>query len=156
MWPTLHFWRPPDPIILQTSNKKESEKTSQNIIKISVKIGLLLRGDKFSKEERELMVKIQKTLHTVAMTMVSFFEVDHTYDKNFLVTNLTELETLLKKLITKHLTEKSVSRVEQIFGVVKTPDFLDNIYLPKKNQAMRDQMTLLVADIHKCLTSGVL
>ena len=102
------------------------------------------------------MVKIQKTLHTVAMTMVSFFEVDHTYDKNFLVTNLTELETLLKKLITKHLTEKSVSRVEQIFGVVKTPDFLDNIYVPKKNQAMRDQMTLLVADIHKCLTSGVL
>ena len=156
MWPTLHFWRPPDPIILQTSNKKESEKTTQNIIKISVKIGLLLRGDKFSQEERELMVKIQKTLHTVAMTMVSFFEVDHTYDKNFLVTNLTELETLLKKLITKHLTEKSVSRVEQIFGVVKTPDFLDNIYLPKKNQAMRDQMTLLVADIHKCLTSGVL
>ena len=156
MWPTLHFWRPPDPIILQTSNKKESEKTTQNIIKISVKIGLLLRGDKFSKEERELMVKIQKTLHTVAMTMVSFFEVDHTYDKNFLVTNLTELETLLKKLITKHLTEKSVSRVEQIFGVVKTPDFLDNIYVPKKNQAMRDQMTLLVADIHKCLTSGVL
>ena len=141
---------------MQTSNKKESEKTTQNIIKISVKIGLLLRGDKFSKEERELMVKIQKTLHTVAMTMVSFFEVDHTYDKNFLVTNLTELETLLKKLITKHLTEKSVSRVEQIFGVVKTPDFLDNIYVPKKNQAMRDQMTLLVADIHKCLTSGVL
>ena len=156
MWPTLHFWRPHDPIILQTSNKKESEKTTQNIIKISVKIGLLLRGDKFSQEERELMVKIQKTLHTVAMTMVSFFEVDHTYDKNFLVTNLTELETLLKKLITKHLTEKSVSRVEQIFGVVKTPDFLDNIYVPKKNQAMRDQMTLLVADIHKCLTSGVL
>ena len=152
----MHFWRPPDPIILQTSNKKESEKTTQNIIKISVKIGLLLRGDKFSKEEREVMVKIQKTLHTVAMTMVSFFEVDHTYDKNFLVTNLTELETLLKKLITKHLTEKSVSRVEQIFGVVKTPDFLDNIYVPKKNQAMRDQMTLLVADIHKCLTSGVL
>ena len=152
----MHFWRPHDPIILQTSNKKESEKTTQNIIKISVKIGLLLRGDKFSKEERELMVKIQKTLHTVAMTMVSFFEVDHTYDKNFLVTNLTELETLLKKLITKHLTEKSVSRVEQIFGVVKTPDFLDNIYVPKKNQAMRDQMTLLVADIHKCLTSGVL
>ena len=152
----MHFWRPHDPIILQTSNKKESEKTTQNIIKISVKIGLLLRGEKFSLEEREVMVKIQKSLHTVAMTMVSFFEVDHTYDKNFLVTNLTELETLLKSLITKHLTEKSVSRVEQIFGVVKTPDFLDNIYVPKKNPAMRDQMTLLVADMHKCLHSGVL
>ena len=156
MWPTLHFWRPPDPIILQTSNKKESEKTTQNIIKISVKIGLLLRGDKFSQEEREVMIKIQKTLHTVAMTMVSFFEVDHTYDKNFLVTNLTELETLLKKLITKHLTEKSVSRVEQIFGVVKTPDFLDNIYVPKKNKEMRDIMKKVVKDLNNCIEAGVL
>jgi len=143
-------------LLVFTSNKKESEKTTQNIIKISIKIGLLLRGDKFSPEEREVLVKSQKILHTVAMTLVSFFEVDHTYDRNFLVTNLTELESLLKSLITKHLTENSVSRVEQIFGVMKTPDFLDNIYVPKKNKEMRDQMTLLVGDIHKCLQSGVL
>ena len=141
---------------MQTSNKKESEKTTQNIIKISVKIGLLLRGDKFSPEEREVMVNIQKSLHTVAMTLVSFFEVDHTYDKNFLVTNLTELETLLKNLITKHLTEKSVSRVEQIFGVVKTPDFLDNIYVPKKNKEMRDIMKKVVKDLNNCIEAGVL
>ena len=152
----MHFWRPHDPIILQTSNKKESEKTTQNIIKISVKIGLLLRGDKFNPEEREVMVNIQKSLHTVAMTLVSFFEVDHTYDKNFLVTNLTELETLLKNLITKHLTEKSVSRVEQIFGVVKTPDFLDNIYVPKKNKEMRDIMKKVVKDLNNCIEAGVL
>ena len=152
----MHFWRPHDPIILQTSNKKESEKTTQNIIKISVKIGLLLRGDKFNPEEREVMVKIQKSLHTVAMTLVSFFEVDHTYDKNCLVTNLTELETLLKNLITKHLTEKSVSRVEQIFGVVKTPDFLDNIYVPKKNKEMRDIMKKVVKDLNNCIEAGVL
>ena len=142
--------------ILQTSNKKESERTTQNIIKISVKIGLLLRGDKFSVEERGTMVKIQRSLHTIAMTLVSFFEVEHTYDKTFLVTYLAELESLLKSLITKHLTEKSVSRVEQIFGVVKTPDFLDNIYVPKKNQEMREQMTLVVTDLNKCLASGVL
>ena len=65
---------------MQTSNKKESERTTQNIIKISVKIGLLLRGDKFSVEERRTMVKIQRSLHTIAMTLVSFFEVEHTYD----------------------------------------------------------------------------
>ena len=117
---------------------------------------MLLRGEKFSTEEKDNLMKIQKNLRTIAMTLISFFEVDHTYDRNFVIKYLTELETLLKKLITKHLTDKSVSRVEQIFGVVKTPDFLDNIYVPKKNQAMRDQMTLLVADIHKCLTSGVL
>ena len=141
---------------MQTSNKKESEKTTQNIIKISVKIGLLLRGDKFSPEEREILLKIRKVLHTVSMTLVSFFEVEHTYDRNFLVTNLTELESLLKSLITKHLTDKSVSRVEQIFGVVKTPDFLDNIYVPKKNKEMRDIMTKVVKDLNNCIEAGVL
>ena len=83
-------------------------------------------------------------------------EVEHTYDRNFLVTNLTELESLLKSLITKHLTNKSVSRVEQIFGVVKTPDFLDNIYVPKKNKEMRDIMTKVVKDLNNCIEAGVL
>ena len=140
----------------QTKNKKESEKTTRNMIKISIKLGLLLRGEKFSAEEKENLMKIQKNLRTIAMTLISFFEVDHTYDRAFVIKYLSELESLLKSLITKHLTEKSVSRVEQIFGVMKTPDFLDNIYVPKKNKEMRDQMTLLVGDIHKCLQSGVL
>ena len=117
---------------------------------------MLLRGEKFSTEEKDNLMKIQKNLRTIAMTLISFFEVDHTYDRAFVIKYLSELESLLKSLITKHLTEKSVSRVEQIFGVVKTPDFLDNIYVPKKNKEMRDQMTLLVGDIHKCLQSGVL
>ena len=126
------------------------------MIKISIKLGLLLRGEKFSAEEKENLMKIQKNLRTIAMTLISFFEVDHTYDRNFVIKYLAELESLLKSLITKHLTEKSVSRVEQIFGVVKTPDFLDNIYVPKKNQEMREQMSLVVADLNKCLASGVL
>ena len=140
----------------QTKNKKESEKTTRNIIKISIKLGLLLRGEKFSSEEKDNLMKIQKNLRTIAMTLISFFEVDHTYDRAFVIKYLTELESLLKSLITKHLTDKSVSRVEQIFGVVKTPDFLDNIYVPKKNKEVPHQMTLLVADIHKCLQTGVL
>ena len=37
----------------QTKNKKDSEKTTRNIIKISIKLGMLLRGDKFTTEEKE-------------------------------------------------------------------------------------------------------
>ena len=117
---------------------------------------MLLRGEKFSSEEKDNLMKIQKNLRTIAMTLISFFEVDHTYDRNFVIKYLTELETLLKNLITKHLTEKSVSRVEQIFGVVKTPDFLDNIYVPKKNKEMRDIMKKVVKDLNNCIEAGVL
>ena len=145
-----------DPIILQTDNKKESEKTTQNIIKITIKLGVLLRGGKFSSEEKESLLKIQRNLNTICKTLISFFEVDHTYERSFVIKYLTDLETLLKTLISKHLTEKSVSRVEQIFGVVKTPEFLDSIYVPQKNDAMREIMAVVVKDLNNCLESDIL
>ena len=117
---------------------------------------MLLRGEKFSDEEKQSLLQIQKKLRTVAMTLISFYEVDHTYDRAFVIKYLTELETLLKKVIINHLTDKSVARVEQIFGVVKTPDFLDNVYVPKKNKEMRDIMGKVVIDLNKCIEAEVL
>ena len=117
---------------------------------------MLLRGEKLTSEEKQNLVKIQKNLRTVAMTLISFYEVDHTYDRTFVIKYLTELETLLKNLIINHLTDKSVARVEQIFGVVKTPDFLDNVYVPKKNVEMRDIMAKIVIDLNKCIDADIL
>ena len=117
---------------------------------------MLLRGDKFSAEEKEDLIKIQKNLRTICMTLISFFEVDHTYDRNFVIKYLTDLETLLINLISQHLTEKSVSRVEQVFGVIKTPDFLDNIYVAKKNEEMRKIMGNVVKDLNACIEANIL
>ena len=141
---------------LQNKNKKDAEKTTKNIIKISIKIGMLLRGDKFSSEEKEDLIKIQKNLRTICMTLISFFEVDHTYDRNFVIKYLTDLETLLINLISKHLTDKSVLRVEQVFGVIKSPDFLDNIYIAKKNVEMREIMGKVVKDLNACIEANIL
>ena len=160
----LHIFNP------QTKSKKDSEKTTRNIIKMSVKIGMLQRGEKFTKEEKDSLIMIQKTLRTVAMTLISFYQVDHTFDRSFVIKYLTDLEALLKGLITRHLTEKSVGRVEQvrrfpqlfspsafqIFGVVKTPEFLDSIYVPGKNAEMRVLMGQVVSDLNNCLEAGIL
>lgn len=139
-----------------TKNKKESEKTTRNIIKISIKLGMLQRGEKFSTEEKDSLIQIQKNLRAVAMTLISFYQVDFTYDRNFVIKYLTELEKLLKNLIGAHLTDKSVGRVEQIFGVVKTPEFLDSVYVPKKNIEMREIMGKVVSDLNCCLEAGIL
>jgi len=139
-----------------TKNKKESEKTTRNIIKISIKVGMLQRGEKFSLEEKDSLIQIQKNLRAVTMTLISFYQVDFTYDRNFVIKYLTELETLLKNLISNHLTDKSVGRVEQIFGVVKTPEFLDSVYVPKKNSEMREIMGKVVSDLNSCLEAGIL
>jgi len=139
-----------------TKSKKDSEKTTKNIIKMSVKIGMLQHGDKFSQEEKDSLLVIRRNLRTVAMTMVSFYQVDHTYDRNFLIKYMTELENLLKKLISGHLTEKSGGRVEQIFGVVKTGEFLDSIYIANKNPEMKELMGKVVEDLNSCMEAGVL
>ena len=140
---------------------------------MSVKIGMLQRGEKFTKEEKDSLIMIQKTLRTVAMTLISFYQVDHTFDRSFVIKYLTELESLLKALITRHLTEKSVGRGEQvgdlstpatdltfpifqIFGVVKTAEFLDSIYVPGKSSEMRELMGQVVADLNNCLEAGIL
>ena len=141
---------------MQSKNKKESEKTTRNIIKIAIKIIMLQRGEKFSPEERSSLFKIQKTLRTVAMTLISFYQVDHTYDRNFVIKYLSDLEGLLKALISNHLTDKSVGRVEQIFSVMKTPEFLDSVYVPKKNLEMRDIMGNVVTDLNRCIEAGIL
>ena len=47
----------------------------KNIIKLSVKVGMLERSDKFSAAERSDLVQIQKTLRTVAKTLISFYQV---------------------------------------------------------------------------------
>ena len=62
-------------IVFQTRNKKDAEKVVKNIIKLSVKVGMLERSDKFSAAERSDLVQIQKTLRTVAKTLISFYQV---------------------------------------------------------------------------------
>ena len=75
---------------------------------------MLQRGEKFSIEERGQLALVQTTLRTVVKTFIFFHQVDHTYDRSFLIKHLTELENLVKNLIRPHLTDKSVGRVEQV------------------------------------------
>ena len=57
---------------------------------------MLLRGEKFSVEERGELALVQTTLRTVVKTLIFFHQVDHTYDRSFLVKHLAELENRLK------------------------------------------------------------
>ena len=140
----------------QTNDKKASEQTITNVIKITVKIGMLFRGEKFSADEKKDLREIQKSLRSTSMTLISFYETDYTYDKGFLIGNISGLEEKLKVLVAPHLTEKSVGRVEQIFSVMKTSDFLDGIFVPDQKPEMRPLMGEVIADLNACMEAGVL
>ena len=71
-------------------DKKTAEKAIKHLIKTVIKIGILYRNDQFNAEEKQLAEDFKKKFRTVAMTLISFYEVDFTFDKNYLVKNLLE------------------------------------------------------------------
>lgn len=141
---------------IYTQSKKEAEKIVKNIIKISVKIGMLERSDKFSGNEKHALLNIQRNLRTVAMTLISFYQVDHTYDRNFLIRYVSDLQGDLKTLVKPHLTEKSLGRIDQVLDFFSNAQFLDSLYVPHKNQDAAKQMGVLMDLLNKCMEEGVL
>lgn len=58
-----------------SGNKSEAQKVIKDLVKIAVKIGLLFRNNRFSKEELGVAQEFKKKLHMGAMTAISFYEV---------------------------------------------------------------------------------
>ncbi|KAK1788993.1 hypothetical protein P4O66_015895 [Electrophorus voltai] len=57
-----------------SGNQAEAKKVVKNMIKVAVKVGVLIRHDKFSPEELGMVQEFRKKLHTGAMTAISFQE----------------------------------------------------------------------------------
>jgi len=61
----------------------------KNIIKMVTKISLLARNEQFSPDELKLATEFQSKFHKTAKTVISFYEVDFSYDQKFLTQVLT-------------------------------------------------------------------
>nr|CAG4648962.1 EOG090X0GLS [Polyphemus pediculus] len=133
-------------------DKKEAEKIVKNIIKIVMKVSLLARNEQFSKDELKMADEFQNKFHKAAKTVISFHEVDFSYDQKFLSQLLVECQNLLKNIVTSHLTDKSLGRIEMVFTFFSNPQFLDTIF--KKNSDYSDLMTKIVTDMHSALEEG--
>nr|CAG4643576.1 EOG090X0GLS [Ilyocryptus agilis] len=137
-----------------TQNKKEAEKIVKNIIKIVMKISLLARNEQFSKNELALASEFQSKFHKAAKTIISFYEVDFSYDQKFLTQLVNECRNLLKQIVQPHLTDKSLGRINMVFDFFTNPPFLDVIF--KKHSEYNEIMTKIVADMNSALEEGEL
>lgn len=135
-----------------SGHKKDADKMVKNIIKIVIKIGILYRNDQFNHDELMLAEHFKKKFHSLAMTVISFYEVDFSYDRQFLVHSLTECSSMLKQLVGRHLTDKSVSRIDYIFQFFSTPNYLDEVF--KGDGEHRDLVGKMVSDMHKLMEEG--
>nr|CAG4641296.1 EOG090X0GLS [Eulimnadia texana] len=137
-----------------TQSKKDAEKIVKNIIKIVVKIGVLARNEQFTKEELALASDFQKKFHTSAKTVISFHEVDFSYDQKFLIQSLNECRNLLKQIVQNHLTDKSLGRIDMVFNFFANPPFLDLLF--KRNSEYHEIMGRIVTDMHNAMDKGEL
>ncbi|XP_006010792.1 tumor necrosis factor alpha-induced protein 8 isoform X1 [Latimeria chalumnae] len=113
-----------------TGNKKEAEKITKNLIKIVIKLAILYRNNQFNQEEIMMMEKFKKKVHQLAMTVVSFHQVDFTFDRHVLSKLLNECREMLHQVINRHLTTKSHGRVDNVFDHFSDCEFLAALYNP--------------------------
>ncbi|XP_003723829.1 tumor necrosis factor alpha-induced protein 8 [Strongylocentrotus purpuratus] len=133
-------------------NKKEADKLIKNIIKITVKIGILYRNEQFNAEEIKIAEAFRRKFRTMIMTFVSFCEVDYTFDKNFMVGALNDCSLLLTQLVVRHLTDKSQGRIDYVFGFFQDGAFMDSLFDP--NSPLKPNLSVIVVGLNKLLEEG--
>nr|XP_057928251.1 tumor necrosis factor alpha-induced protein 8-like protein 1 isoform X2 [Doryrhamphus excisus] len=135
-----------------TRNRKESQKIIKNLIKMVVKLGVLYRNNQFSSEELILVENFRKKVHTLAMTAVSFHQIDFTFDRRVMSALLNDCRELLHQAIKRHLTAKSHSRVNHVFNHFADCDFLATLYGPA--EVYRGHLQRICNGVNKMLDEG--
>lgn len=133
----------------QLGSKKEAEKLVKNIIKIVIKLAILQKNDVFTADETRKTNTFYQKFLKLQMSIISFFEVDFSFDLNYLQKLITEVHELLKDIVGNHLTEKSISRIDEIFNSFNNPQFLESIF--KADSPHREVMAKIVDDLNKVM-----
>lgn len=137
-----------------SGNKSEAQKVIKDLIKIAVKIGVLFRNNRFNTEEMGVAQDFKKKLHQGAMTAISFYEVDFTFDKTVMADILTSCRDLLLKLVNTHLTAKSHGRINHVFNHYSDPQLLTSLYNP--DGPFRPNLTKICKGLNKLVEDGTI
>ena len=137
-----------------SGSKKTAEKLMKDVIKTVIKVGILYRNEQFNAEELEMAERFKKKFRTVAMTVISFYEVDYSFDKNFLSRALNECRAMLRQLVARHLTDKSFGRIDNVFNFFGDMEFLDTMFRP--DSSYRPQLDKIVVDLNYLIDNNVL
>nr|XP_046188997.1 tumor necrosis factor alpha-induced protein 8-like protein 3 [Oncorhynchus gorbuscha] len=137
-----------------TKSKKEAHKIVKDVIKIALKIGILYRNHQFSPDELDTVERFKKKMNQAAMTAVSFYEVDYTFDHRILSELLLECRDLLHALVEQHLTLRSHTRIDHVFNHFAHGEFLAELY--GDGEDYRLYLRKICNGINKLLDEGTL
>ncbi|XP_037025955.1 tumor necrosis factor alpha-induced protein 8-like protein isoform X2 [Bradysia coprophila] len=137
---------------IHTGNKKEAERLVKNIIKIVIKIGILHRNNQFNADETNAAERFRQKFQTTQMAIISFYEVDFSFDLPYLQKSLAESHATLQSIVQNHLTDKSLARIDEVFEFFSDGHFLDTCF--RSDSPYKELMGKIVADLNKAMDSG--
>lgn len=86
------------------------------------------------------------------MAIISFYEVDFSFDLPYLQKALTESHAALKAITQRHLTDKSLNRIDEIFGFFNDPRLLETAF--RQDSPYREIVAAIVSDLNKAIDNG--
>ncbi len=135
-----------------TGSKKDAEKVLKNIIKVTIKIGILYRNDQFNKEELALAENFRKKFRTLIMTFVSFYEVEFSFDSNYLTGLLDGCADMLTQLVQRHLRDKSVARIDHVFKFFSNSAFMETVFT--SDTPLKPHLDKIMVGLNKLIEGG--
>uniref|UniRef100_A0A8C8SY29 TNF alpha induced protein 8 like 2 n=1 Tax=Pelusios castaneus TaxID=367368 RepID=A0A8C8SY29_9SAUR len=139
---------------LYTKNRAEAQKIIKNLIKVALKISVLYRNDRFSTSDLCLAEDFKRKLHQGAMTALSFYEVDFTFEPGVLIQLLQDCRDILLQLVEKHLTAKSHGRIRHVFDHFANSELLSQLYSP--GEPYRPHLQKICQGLNKLIEEGKL
>uniref|UniRef100_A0A667WL47 Tumor necrosis factor, alpha-induced protein 8-like 2a n=2 Tax=Myripristis murdjan TaxID=586833 RepID=A0A667WL47_9TELE len=137
-----------------SGNRTEAHKVVKDLVKVVVKVAVLFRHERFNAEELAVAQEFRSKLHQGAMTAISFHEVDFTFDRVVLEELLCGCRDLLLRLVSRHLTAKSLGRIRHVFGHYSDPALLSGLYRP--DGPLRPNLGRICSGLSKLLEEGKL
>ena len=120
---------------------------------IVVKIGILAHSNQFNETENNLATIFVQRFNFLAKMFLSFHLIQFSYDDNFLISLLEKLRNNLKALLTKHLTQKSINRIDFVFNFLTHIEFLDQLFKSQEGEMFRLR-SLIANDVNKLIEEG--
>ena len=76
------------------------------------------------------------------MTLISFSEVEFSFDKTLAVNKMADLKLVLNQLLKSgKVTDKTHGRLDNIFNVLGDGEFLQDFYQVEKYESLRGKLT---------------
>lgn len=85
------------------------------------------------------------------MITVSFYEIEFSYDKNYLTNYLFKCKEMLKELTKRHLTDKTLCRIDKIFDFFSNVTFLDSVFVKRANSELTETVRILINGLKELL-----